>query len=225
MVDTIKNLPEKSGIYKITSPTGKVYIGEALNLKSRCSFYLNPNRIKKQRAIYNSLIKHSVNQHTIEIIEFCSPDKLLLRERFWQEHYNSVKEGLNCFLSSTKNKKKELSKDTKKIMSEKSKGCNNGFFNKKHSKESLLKISENSKGCNNPNYGSKFKTEEWLLKQSVSNSKKHLKIIDTITNEIKIFINSKQVANYLGCSSSTVRTSKLCGFKIKKRYLVKDYNK
>jgi group I intron endonuclease len=225
MVDTIKNLPEKSGIYKITSPTGKIYIGESLNLKTRCVVYLNPNRVKKQRGIYNSLIKYSIDEHTIEIIEFCTPDELLSRERFWQEHYNSVNEGLNCFLSSTSNKKKELSEDTKKIMSEKSKGSNNGFFNKKHNKESLLKISENSKGCNNPNYGGKFKTEGWLLKQSVSNSKKHLKIIDTFTNEIKIFMNSKQVANYLECSPSSVRTSKSHGFKIKKRYLIKDYNK
>lgn len=55
MIEDIKNLPECSGIYKITSPTGRVYIGEAKNLKNRCSYYINTNRVKNQRAIYNSL--------------------------------------------------------------------------------------------------------------------------------------------------------------------------
>ena len=40
MKETILNLPKKSGIYKITSPNGKVYIGESVNLKNRCKFYL-----------------------------------------------------------------------------------------------------------------------------------------------------------------------------------------
>jgi hypothetical protein len=38
MIDFIKYLPELPGIYKITSPTGRIYIGEAKNLKIRCSY-------------------------------------------------------------------------------------------------------------------------------------------------------------------------------------------
>ena len=81
-LDDIIKFPEKPGIYKITSPSGKIYIGESLNLKQRCLTYLNPNRLKKQRAIYNSLIKDSVESHEIEIIELCEVDELLVRERF-----------------------------------------------------------------------------------------------------------------------------------------------
>lgn len=50
MHDSILGFPSTSGIYKITSPTGKVYVGEAVNLRIRCSYYLTPNRVKKQRA-------------------------------------------------------------------------------------------------------------------------------------------------------------------------------
>jgi group I intron endonuclease len=222
MREEVKNFPNESGIYKITSPTGKIYVGEAKDLKTRCGFYLTPNRIKKQRAIYNSLIKYSVNEHKIEILEFCGSEKLMERERFWQEHFNSVNDGLNCYLTPTDIKKKVLSKETKKIMSEKSKGINNHFYGKKHTEESILKISNNSKGQNNPNYGGKFKTDEWIQKQIISNSKKPLIIIDTLTEEVFKFINSKEVANFIGCSDSMVRESKRNGNKIKKRYLIKN---
>ena len=222
MIDEIKNLPNESGIYKITSPTGKIYVGEANNLQVRCKYYLTPNRIKKQRAIYNSLIKHSVSSHTFEVLELCSVDILLERERYWQEHFDSVSSGLNCFLTPTKDKKKVLSEKTKQIMSEKSKGENNSFYGKKHTNESLKKISNSSKGINNPNYGGKFKTEEWLHKQSLSNSKKPLIIIDTQDNTSFNFINSKEAAKFLDCPDSRIRTAKLYGYKINKRYLVID---
>lgn len=222
MIDEIKNLPNESGIYKITSPTGKIYVGEANNLQVRCKYYLTPNRIKKQRAIYNSLIKHSVSSHTFEVLELCSVDILLERERYWQEHFDSVSSGLNCFLTPTKDKKKVLSEKTKQIMSEKSKGENNSFYGKKHTNESLKKISNSSKGINNPNYGGKFKTDEWLLKQSLSNSKVNLKITDTITDDVLIFMNSKEAAKHFNCSPSTIRENKKNNWLLKRRFKIED---
>ena len=221
---TINNFPSNSGIYKITSPSGKIYIGEAINLKERCSFYLNPNRVKKQRAIYNSLIKYSVEQHEIEIIEFCEVNKLLERERHWQEFYNSVNDGLNCYLTKTNEKKKVLSEETKKIMSDKAKGENNHFYGKKHTNESISKISKASTGDNNVNYGSKLKNDDWLLKQSNSNSKTPIKIINIETNEENIFLNSKLAAKFLGCSSSTIRMAKTGKYKINKKYMIKNHD-
>ena len=115
MVEIIKNFPNKSGVYKITSPTGKIYIGEAIDLNRRCKFYLNPNRVKKQTAIYNSLIKYSVESHTIEIVEFCEIFELKTKERFYQEKFNSVESGLNCHYTGTDEKKKKHSENTKKL--------------------------------------------------------------------------------------------------------------
>ena len=222
MKEEVKKFPNDSGVYKITSPTGKIYVGEAKDLRIRCEYYLTPNRIKKQRAIYNSIIKHSVEKHNIEILELCGLEKLMERERFWQEYFNTVNDGLNCYLTPTDTKKKVLSEKTKEIMSEKAKGVNNHFYGKKHTEKSKLKISNSSKGENNPNYGGKFKTDEWVQKQIISNSKKPLKVIDTLTDEILTFINSKGVADFIGCSDSMVRESKRNGWKIKKRYLIKD---
>ena len=222
MIDTIKNLPELPGIYKITSPSGKAYIGEAVNLKRRCSYYLNPNRVKGQRAIYNSLIKYSPERHIIEIIEMCDECLLLEKERYYQELYNTVSNGLNCFFTPTTSKKKIWSEETINKMSENQKGDNNSFFGKKHTDDSLKKISKSSIGENNPNYGGKLKNDEWLKKQSVSNSKVFLKILDTITGEEFKFINSKEAANFFNCSPSTIRENKKNNWKLKKRYIIKD---
>lgn len=222
MNDIVSNLPKKSGIYKITSPNGKIYIGETVNLKKRCLCYLTPNRIKKQRGIYNSLIKYGVETHKFEILEFCEPKDLKIRERYYQELYNTVNEGLNCFYSSTGEKIKKHSDETIKIMSAKSLGINNPFYGKKHNEISLKKISESSKGVNNPNYGGKLVNDDWIEKQVKSNSKKPLIVLDCLTNETYFFINSKDCAKFLGVKDSNVRTSKSKGWKIKKRYLIKD---
>ena len=56
------------GIYKITSPSNKEYIGKTLNLTERFKTY---NRLycKGQTKLYNSLIKHGIENHFIEILE------------------------------------------------------------------------------------------------------------------------------------------------------------
>jgi group I intron endonuclease len=222
MRSSILNFPSVSGIYKITSPSGRVYIGDAVNLKQRCTCYLNPNRIKNQKAIYNSLVEHSVENHLIEIIEYCDSENLKERERYWQEFYNSVHGGLNCFFTNTKDKKKVLSDETKKIISEKATGKLNGFYGKKHTPEALKKISLNSSGKNNPNYGSKFKNEAYIQKQIDSNSKKPLKVTDTFTNEIFIFKNSKECAAKLNVNDGNIRNFKN-KHKVLRRYFVEDF--
>jgi group I intron endonuclease len=219
-IENIKNIPKKSGVYKITSPTGKIYIGESYNLNSRCRRYLNPNKIKGQKAIYNSILKYGHESHNIEILELCDENILLERERYYQEQFNSVENGLNCFYTGTKDKKKKHSEATKKLMSETA-IKNKHFLGKKHSEVTKNLMSNASKGENNPNYGGKFKTDEWLLKQSISNSKKPLKIIDTITNEEFIFINSKEAGLFLNVSGGTIRKYKN-KYKLKKRYIIED---
>lgn len=221
-IENIKNIPKKSGVYKITSPTGKIYIGESYNLNSRCRRYLNPNKINGQKAIYNSILKYGHESHNIEILELCDESILLERERYYQEQFNSVENGLNCFYTGTKDKKKKYSEATKKLMSEKSSGENNPFFGKKHSDESLKKISEASKGENNPNYGGKFVNEEFKIKQSISNSKKPIKVIDTEDNDKEyFFINSKECAKILNVKESNVRMCKN-KYKLSRRYIVSD---
>ena len=104
------------GIYKITNPKNKVYIGQSINLSYRFKKY-KQLQCKNQKLLYNSFIKYGIKNHKFEIIEECIIDLLNERERYWQEYYNVLHDGLNCSLVSTKNKKYIHSEETKKKIS------------------------------------------------------------------------------------------------------------
>lgn len=55
------------GIYKITSPTGAIYIGQSLDIEKRWNHYKNLY-CKDQRRIYNSLKKHGHENHIFEVV-------------------------------------------------------------------------------------------------------------------------------------------------------------
>ena len=56
------------GIYKITSPTGKIYIGQSIDIEKRSKTYKNGHS-KNQPALNKSYKKHVFSKHTIEIIQ------------------------------------------------------------------------------------------------------------------------------------------------------------
>ena len=58
---------KRCGIYKITSPTGRVYIGQSYSLNKRKSNYKNLHN-KSQRIVYNSILKYGWENHRFEII-------------------------------------------------------------------------------------------------------------------------------------------------------------
>jgi hypothetical protein len=86
------------GIYKITSPTRKIYIGQSTNIENR-KYYYSSIKCNKQHKLYNSLQKYGWEQHIFEIIEECSLDQLNEREIHWGLYYDVLGEnGLNLRL-------------------------------------------------------------------------------------------------------------------------------
>ena len=80
-------------IYKITSPTGRIYIGKTISLTSRKSHYKH-NRSEGQKIIYNSIKKHGWDQHKFEVIDKAPAEQLNeLEIRYIKElntfHYNN----------------------------------------------------------------------------------------------------------------------------------------
>src|SRR6478609_2417051 len=86
-------------IYKITSPSKKVYIGSTVNIKRRWSLYRSLN-CKSQRKLYSSFLKYGVCNHIFEIVTECSIEELLKLETHWGLFYNVLgkKTGLNLLL-------------------------------------------------------------------------------------------------------------------------------
>jgi group I intron endonuclease len=84
----------KSGIYKITNPEGKIYIGKSINCNKRFDDYRALD-CKNQPEIFYSLKKYGWFYHIFEIIEKCEVDLLFTKEHYWINYYNSINEGLN----------------------------------------------------------------------------------------------------------------------------------
>jgi group I intron endonuclease len=85
----------QSGIYKILNWTnGKVYVGSASYLRKRISDHkcqLIKNKHDNQY-LQNAWNKYGEVNFTFSIIEHCSKDKLLEREQFWIDSFQSANE-------------------------------------------------------------------------------------------------------------------------------------
>lgn len=100
------------GIYKITSPDGKVYIGQSKNIESRWNNYKNLQFLTY--LIKQSFDVFGVHNHTFEVVELCDRNMLNERERYYQDLYNSCGDnGLNCLLTKTDDKPQVLRQETK----------------------------------------------------------------------------------------------------------------
>ena len=175
------------GIYKITSPTNKIYIGQSIDIKSRFIKYKCLD-CKKQVRLYNSFNKYGIDTHKFEIVLECNTNRLNDNERYYQDLYKCVgKNGLNCVLTSSSDKNGERSKETKLKISNTLKGhkvseetkmkLSMANIGKKHSEESKLKMSEVQKGSKHSEesklkigfwHKGKVQSEEARLKMSLS---------------------------------------------------------
>jgi group I intron endonuclease len=85
-------------VYKITSPSGKNYIGSSVNYKRRLTQYKGTGA-KTQTILYNSFAKHGFDNHVFEIVELCTKENVLERELYYGSLYKVLGEkGLNCKL-------------------------------------------------------------------------------------------------------------------------------
>ena len=104
-----------SGIYKITSPSKKVYIGQSVHLYERLKSYFEPKSAPNQKILKYSFNKYGVENHVFEIIEECSVELLNERERYWQEQYKDIL--LNCRFTKHNDKSGYCSQLTKNNIS------------------------------------------------------------------------------------------------------------
>ena len=107
------------GIYKITNPNKRIYIGQSTNIEGRWIKYKQLS-CKDQPSLYSSLKKYGPENHIFEIIEECNIEQLDEHEIYWGKQYdvlnnfnlhNRLGRGFGSFDSDeTKRKKSESNK-------------------------------------------------------------------------------------------------------------------
>ena len=153
------------GIYKITNPKGKIYIGQTIDYERRFRHYKNL-RCKEQPKLYNSFKKYGVDNHTFEVIQECQITNLTILERYYQELYNSTGlKGLNCILVKTDEFSGGHSEESKKKISKSMKG-------RKLTKEHKRKISENHIGMTGKVHSEESKRKMSIAQIGNKNAKK-----------------------------------------------------
>jgi group I intron endonuclease len=129
------------GIYKITNPTGKIYIGQSINIEKRWKYYISESLNKRdhQNKLFNSLKKYGPENHIFEIIEKCSIEQLNEREIYWGEYFNCTDQKIGLNLREL-GKQGQWTEEAKLKLSKSQTGV------KRHTNESKAKISNKLKG-------------------------------------------------------------------------------
>ena len=138
-------MERKSGIYMWTSPSGKSYIGQAVNLKKRYNSFLRFNKNYSGDKINNARKKYNnESDWKYEVLEYCDVNELDEREKYYIALYDTINNGYNC--ESGGNENKIVSDESKQKMSEAMKGENNPMYGKHLTEEHKSKLSEAMKG-------------------------------------------------------------------------------
>lgn len=146
----------KGIIYKYTSPSGKVYIGQTLDAERRRKEFLDKNIVYAGSRIENARRKYSPESFEYEILEskeYATINEALndlnSLESYYIGKYNSYKNGYNMTYGGEGVRGIVFSDDTKEkirnTLRKHYKTHPNPFKGKKHSEETKLKLSEIAK--------------------------------------------------------------------------------
>ena len=177
------------GIYKITSPSGRIYIGQSVDIKKRFSYYKGVH-CKYQKRLLNSIKKYGFDKHKFEVIKECLPQELNELEKYYIDIFKTFNShnGLNLlnggndriFSDETKNKISDTLKRKKvnvgKVVSEYTREkMRQARLGKKHSPDVIEKMSLAKKGEKHNMFGSK-KSDATKEKISAAHTGKKLSL-------------------------------------------------
>ena len=204
-------------IYKLTSPSGKHYIGQTTNLKDRKRCLYNPNKYYSGHKLDNA-IKYGIENFNYEIvIQIIDDDKIKLREKldeleiFYIKKYNSYKDGYNMTLGGSGSTGCFQTEESRKLISEKAKGRKGSMLGKHLTEEQKKKLSDFAKtriGDKNPFFG-KSHSDEAKKRIGTANSIPIIQL-DLDGNILNEFPSAKEAARNLGKPKADSEIIKVC---------------
>ena len=205
-------------IYKLTSPSNKVYIGQTTNLKDRKRCLKNPNKRYAGIVLMNAIKKYGIENFKYEIIiQIYDSDKYKLRDRldeleiYYIKKYNSYKKGYNMTVGGSGSTGCFQTEESRKKISEKSTGRVGSMLGRRLTEEQRKKVSDFAKtriGNKNPFYG-KVHSEESKQKIGKANSIPIIQL-DLSGNFLNEYNSAKEAARMLGKPRADSEIIKVC---------------
>jgi group I intron endonuclease len=213
-------------IYKITSPSGKIYIGKTNNLRNRICAYRNAQKSNTNTLIYTSIKKYGWDAHVFKVIDSASINVLNELEISYIQKYNSYRHtnpyGLNLTIGgegtygridSVETRKKRAahhigstrSKETRQLMSLAKKGSPSNRKNCIISQETKNKISKSNTGKIKP---VEFHTKKYqtLLDKLIKTHGAILQIDRSTNSIIKEWIEiPKYISNQMNIEYASIK--------------------
>lgn len=198
------------GIYKVTNPKGKIYIGQSTDIKKRLNIYkkCRPDQPK----LYHSIKKYGYENHLFEVIRVCGISDLNRWEVFYIRKYNSADVYVGLNLTHGGQSYFKHSEETRAKMSKAQTG-NTKTLGRIQSKNEIAKRIAKTTGMKRSpeqrkrisiGHKGQIMTEETKAKLRISlkgiNSKK---VIDTVSG--KIYKNPLEVCMLTGIKLTTFR--------------------
>ena len=220
-VSILRDNKGKTGVYRWTNLiNSKTYIGSANDLTIRFWVYFSIKGLNSSSMIiYKAILKYGYANFKLEILEYCNPNDVLLREQYYlnllKPEYNILKIAGSSFgykhtaETLEKFKSRKFSNETLANLTEAAKG-------RVLSKEIRAKISATRKGI-------KFSDETRAKLSAIGAAKKGVavEVINIISCEIKQYATLTLAALALGVSRTAVKKAMDLGKVLKKTYVIK----
>jgi group I intron endonuclease len=200
---------KKGIIYKITSPSGRIYIGQTINLLRRKSRYRRLS-CKSQPHLYNSLSKYGFDNHIFEVIEEDIEREMLdERECFYIEKYDSFNNGMNMTSGGGSNHKRSPETIEKLRIAPTGNKYNLGKKNALgyiHKEESKKKMREKTKEAYKNGFTGRkgLKSSEEHIRKFKESKSLVVFQYDLNENFIKEFVSIKEASVITSSSSSGI---------------------
>ncbi len=148
-------------IYKLTSPSGKYYIGRSKEYDERMKQHGSRSKTGDEIVLYRAIRKYGWENFDKEIIAEVANNEAVELEEFFIKKYNAVKNGYNmtykgCGGDIWGGRRDTIEyKEYCELQKELQSGEKNAMYGKTHSEETIEKLRELSTGYKNGMFGKK----------------------------------------------------------------------
>jgi group I intron endonuclease len=224
----------KAGIYCwINTISGKKYIGSSLDLYRRFMQYYNIKyiiRASKSSYICRALLKYGYSSFQLEILEYCEPSLVIMREQYYIDlinpEYNILKVAGSFFGYKHSPESLKLMSDIAKNRSDETKAkLKEAALGKtyKHTEETKLKLREIMLGRTHSK-ASKEKMSAFQSNRIIHPVKGFsTKVEDTQTGRISLYNSLREAGKGLNSNHKTVKAYLDTGKLLRGQYLITSF--